>query len=182
MTTLQPTLSVYHIGCWMGWSWYGRGKKGVGLFVKRPYCVDCMAGQTRAMGKGKEELTSGVSVLPVNVFLLNDLSRHTPPILSATFFGWIPQLLRIPEGEMLDIVGLDAVMVCFFKKYLWDNWEGRNIINRKDRAAAYTRDFQRLSPPASPTTLNCFAYRISCFAVFLPPTQCEHPPCQVRSY
>ncbi|KAG9071375.1 hypothetical protein KI688_005586 [Linnemannia hyalina] len=39
---------------------------------------------------------------------------HTPPILSATFFGWIPQLLRIPEGEMLDIVGLDAVMLLRF--------------------------------------------------------------------
>lgn len=66
------------------------------------------------MDKGKEKLTSGVSVLPVYLCPLNDLSRHTPPILSATFFGWIPQLLRIPEGEMLDIVGLDAVMVCFF--------------------------------------------------------------------
>ncbi|KAH7058463.1 hypothetical protein BKA57DRAFT_449336 [Linnemannia elongata] len=42
------------------------------------------------------------------------LRRHTPPILSATFFGWIPQLLRIPEGEMLDIVGLDAVMLLRF--------------------------------------------------------------------
>jgi hypothetical protein len=62
----------------------------------------------------KEELTFGVSVLPVR-FLLN-LSRHTPPILSATFFGWIPQLLRIPEGEMLDIVGLDAVMVRLYSK------------------------------------------------------------------
>ncbi|KAG0369275.1 hypothetical protein BGX24_002482 [Mortierella sp. AD032] len=42
------------------------------------------------------------------------LRRHTPPILSATFFGWIPQLLRIPEGDMLDIVGLDAVMLLRF--------------------------------------------------------------------
>ncbi|KAF9933161.1 hypothetical protein FBU30_006327 [Linnemannia zychae] len=42
------------------------------------------------------------------------LRRHTPPILSATFFGWIPQLLRIPESEMLEIVGLDAVMMLRF--------------------------------------------------------------------
>ncbi|KAG0331802.1 hypothetical protein BG004_001497 [Podila humilis] len=39
---------------------------------------------------------------------------HTPPILSSTFFGWIPQLLRIPEAEVLDCVGLDAVMMLRF--------------------------------------------------------------------
>ncbi|KAG0317019.1 hypothetical protein BGZ99_006549 [Dissophora globulifera] len=44
------------------------------------------------------------------------LRRHTPPILSATFFGWIPQLLRIPEAEVLDCVGLDAVMLLRFFK------------------------------------------------------------------
>ncbi|GJJ69614.1 calcium permeable stress-gated cation channel [Entomortierella parvispora] len=42
------------------------------------------------------------------------LRRHTPPILSSTFFGWIPQLLRIPEAEVLDCVGLDAVMLLRF--------------------------------------------------------------------
>ncbi|KAG0055063.1 hypothetical protein BGZ83_009699 [Gryganskiella cystojenkinii] len=43
-----------------------------------------------------------------------NLRRHTPPILSSTFFGWIPQLLRIPETEVLDCVGLDAVMMLRF--------------------------------------------------------------------
>ncbi|KAI1316467.1 hypothetical protein EDD11_009957 [Mortierella claussenii] len=52
------------------------------------------------------------------------LRRHTPPILSATFFGWIPQLLRIPEAEVLDCVGLDAVMLLRFftmgaKLFFW---------------------------------------------------------------
>ncbi|KAG0206932.1 hypothetical protein BGX28_001735 [Mortierella sp. GBA30] len=42
------------------------------------------------------------------------LQRHTPPILSSTFLGWIPQLLRIPEAEMLECVGLDAVMLLRF--------------------------------------------------------------------
>ncbi|KAI7816206.1 hypothetical protein BC939DRAFT_469949 [Gamsiella multidivaricata] len=42
------------------------------------------------------------------------LRRHTPPILSTTFFGWIPQLLRIPEAEVLDCVGLDAAMLLRF--------------------------------------------------------------------
>ncbi|KAF9963585.1 hypothetical protein BGZ65_002034 [Modicella reniformis] len=42
------------------------------------------------------------------------LHRHTPPVLSSTFFGWIPQLLRIPEAEVLDCVGLDAVMLLRF--------------------------------------------------------------------
>ncbi|KAG0239108.1 hypothetical protein B0O80DRAFT_13677 [Mortierella sp. GBAus27b] len=42
------------------------------------------------------------------------LRRHTPPILSSTFFGWIPQLLRIPEAEVLECVGLDAVMLLRF--------------------------------------------------------------------
>ncbi|KAF9978906.1 hypothetical protein BGZ73_008411 [Actinomortierella ambigua] len=42
------------------------------------------------------------------------LRRHTPPILASTFFGWIPQLLRIPEAEVLDCVGLDAVMLLRF--------------------------------------------------------------------
>lgn len=104
------------------------------------------------MDKGKEKLTSGVSVLPVYFCLLNDLSRHTPPILSATFFGWIPQLLRIPEGEMLDIVGLDAVMVCFFKN-LWDNWEGRNIID-KMRRLQRTHATSNISRPLLPQQLS----------------------------
>ncbi|KAF9945796.1 hypothetical protein BGZ72_000959 [Mortierella alpina] len=42
------------------------------------------------------------------------LRRKTPPILSSTFFGWIPQLMRIPEAEMLECVGLDAVMLLRF--------------------------------------------------------------------
>ncbi|KAF9185509.1 hypothetical protein BGZ51_002631 [Haplosporangium sp. Z 767] len=42
------------------------------------------------------------------------LRRHTPPVLSSTFFGWIPQLLRIPEVELLECVGLDAVMLLRF--------------------------------------------------------------------
>ncbi|KAF9427414.1 hypothetical protein BGZ94_004956 [Podila epigama] len=42
------------------------------------------------------------------------LRRHTPPVLSSTFFGWIPQLLRIPEAEVLNCVGLDAVMMLRF--------------------------------------------------------------------
>ncbi|KAF9288616.1 hypothetical protein BGZ88_008105 [Linnemannia elongata] len=42
------------------------------------------------------------------------LRRHTPPPLSSTFFGWIPQLLRIPESEVLDCVGLDAAMMLRF--------------------------------------------------------------------
>ncbi|KAF9135176.1 hypothetical protein BGX30_011642 [Mortierella sp. GBA39] len=42
------------------------------------------------------------------------LRRHTPPPLSPTFFGWIPQLLRIPESEVLDCVGLDAAMMLRF--------------------------------------------------------------------
>ncbi|KAG0281103.1 hypothetical protein BGZ95_006779 [Linnemannia exigua] len=42
------------------------------------------------------------------------LRRHTPPILSSTFFGWIPQLVRIPEAELLDCVGLDAAMMLRF--------------------------------------------------------------------
>ncbi|KAG0338810.1 hypothetical protein BG004_007067 [Podila humilis] len=42
------------------------------------------------------------------------LRRHTPPILSSTFFGWLPQLMRIPENELLDCVGLDAVMLLRF--------------------------------------------------------------------
>ncbi|KAF9098225.1 hypothetical protein BGX27_000837 [Mortierella sp. AM989] len=42
------------------------------------------------------------------------LRRHTPPILSTTFFGWIPQLLRIPEAEILECVGLDAVVLLRF--------------------------------------------------------------------
>ncbi|KAF9584085.1 hypothetical protein BGW38_007635 [Lunasporangiospora selenospora] len=37
-----------------------------------------------------------------------------PPTLSPTFFGWVPQLLRIPESELLDCVGLDAVMMLRF--------------------------------------------------------------------
>ncbi|GJJ76715.1 calcium permeable stress-gated cation channel [Entomortierella parvispora] len=43
-----------------------------------------------------------------------NLRRHTPPVLSSTFFGWIPQLLRIPEAEVLECVGLDAVMMLRF--------------------------------------------------------------------
>ncbi|KAF9088839.1 hypothetical protein BGX23_007090 [Mortierella sp. AD031] len=47
------------------------------------------------------------------------LRRHTPPVLSSAFFGWIPQLLRIPESELLDCVGLDAAMMLrFFKMSL----------------------------------------------------------------
>ncbi|KAF9273235.1 hypothetical protein BGZ68_001684, partial [Mortierella alpina] len=42
------------------------------------------------------------------------LRRKTPPILSSTFFGWVPQLMRIPEAEMLECVGLDAVMLLRF--------------------------------------------------------------------
>ncbi|CAO3575199.1 unnamed protein product [Mortierella alpina] len=42
------------------------------------------------------------------------LRRKTPPILSSTFFGWLPQLMRIPEIEMLECVGLDAVMLLRF--------------------------------------------------------------------
>ncbi|KAF9576342.1 hypothetical protein EC968_009316 [Mortierella alpina] len=42
------------------------------------------------------------------------LRRKTPPILASTFFGWIPQLKRIPEAEMLECVGLDAVMLLRF--------------------------------------------------------------------
>ncbi|KAG0373494.1 hypothetical protein BGX24_011626 [Mortierella sp. AD032] len=42
------------------------------------------------------------------------LRRHTPPILSSTFFGWIPELVRISEVEMLDCVGLDAAMMLRF--------------------------------------------------------------------
>ncbi|KAF9912451.1 hypothetical protein EC991_010538 [Linnemannia zychae] len=42
------------------------------------------------------------------------LRRHTPPILSSKFFGWIPQLVRIPEAEVLDCVGLDAAMMLRF--------------------------------------------------------------------
>ncbi|KAF9935549.1 hypothetical protein BGZ67_003356 [Mortierella alpina] len=42
------------------------------------------------------------------------LRRKTPPILASTFFGWIPQLMRIPEAEMLECVGLDAVMLLRF--------------------------------------------------------------------
>ncbi|KAF8935717.1 hypothetical protein BGZ52_006342 [Haplosporangium bisporale] len=42
------------------------------------------------------------------------LQRHQPPVLSSTFFGWIFQLLRIPEAEVMDCVGLDAVMMLRF--------------------------------------------------------------------
>ncbi|KAG0369611.1 hypothetical protein BGZ54_009420 [Gamsiella multidivaricata] len=42
------------------------------------------------------------------------LRRHTPPVLSSTFFGWIPQLLRIPEAELIECVGLDAAMMLRF--------------------------------------------------------------------
>ncbi|KAF9426545.1 hypothetical protein BGZ94_006369 [Podila epigama] len=42
------------------------------------------------------------------------LRRHTPPVLSSRFFGWIPQLIRIPEAELLECVGLDAVMLLRF--------------------------------------------------------------------
>ncbi|KAF8949507.1 hypothetical protein BGZ47_000048 [Haplosporangium gracile] len=42
------------------------------------------------------------------------LRRHTPPPLLPTFFGWIPQLLRIPESDVLNCVGLDAAMMLRF--------------------------------------------------------------------
>ncbi|KAF9435708.1 hypothetical protein BGZ76_005699 [Entomortierella beljakovae] len=42
------------------------------------------------------------------------LRRNTPPVISSTFFGWIPQLLRIPESEYIKYVGLDAVVLLRF--------------------------------------------------------------------
>ncbi|KAG0233519.1 hypothetical protein BGX31_004812 [Mortierella sp. GBA43] len=42
------------------------------------------------------------------------LRRHTPPVLSSRFFAWVPELLRISEDELLDCVGLDAVMLLRF--------------------------------------------------------------------
>ncbi|KAG0284408.1 hypothetical protein BGZ96_011216 [Linnemannia gamsii] len=42
------------------------------------------------------------------------LRRHTPPVLKSTFFGWIPELIKIPEAEVLNCVGLDAAMMLRF--------------------------------------------------------------------
>ncbi|CAB4377235.1 unnamed protein product [Rhizophagus irregularis] len=44
------------------------------------------------------------------------LNRLAPKPLPNTFFGWIMPLLRIPQSEVLDSVGLDAtVLLAFFK-------------------------------------------------------------------
>jgi hypothetical protein len=37
--------------------------------------------------------------------------RYAPDPLPTTFFGWIPPLLKIPDSEVLDKVGLDAAVV-----------------------------------------------------------------------
>lgn len=39
------------------------------------------------------------------------MKRRKPPKLPDSFFGWILPLIRISKTEMLDKVGLDAVIV-----------------------------------------------------------------------
>ena len=141
--------------------------------MKQPYFVVCMAGQTKGHGqrKGRTDICCFCSSRLFS-FLFNDLSRHTPPILSATFFGWIPQLLRIPEGEMLDIVGLDAVMVCFFKIYGTTGKDETSSTGRTE--LQHTHATSNVSYPLLSQQLNCFAYCIPCFVVSPSPTQCEY--------
>lgn len=38
--------------------------------------------------------------------------RHAPQRLPDSLFGWILPLIRIPHAEVLEKVGLDAVVVC----------------------------------------------------------------------
>ncbi|KAK9716732.1 hypothetical protein K7432_006700 [Basidiobolus ranarum] len=42
------------------------------------------------------------------------LRRNSPPPISNTFFGWIIPVLRYPQSDMLERVGLDAVMLLKF--------------------------------------------------------------------
>ncbi|CAG8567760.1 9302_t:CDS:10 [Ambispora leptoticha] len=48
--------------------------------------------------------------------LKGDIDRIAPTLLPDTFFGWVLPLIRMPESEVLDRVGLDAaVLLGFFK-------------------------------------------------------------------
>lgn len=40
-----------------------------------------------------------------------DFDRHAPRQLSSSFFGWILPVLKTPNAEVLEKVGLDAVVV-----------------------------------------------------------------------
>jgi hypothetical protein len=44
------------------------------------------------------------------------MKRRKPPRLPDSFFGWILPLMRISKTEMLDKVGLDAVIVSWWIK------------------------------------------------------------------
>lgn len=43
--------------------------------------------------------------------LTEQFNRHKPPELPSSFFGWIIPLIKVDEQELLQTVGLDAVVV-----------------------------------------------------------------------
>ncbi|GAA5799830.1 hypothetical protein HPULCUR_005249 [Helicostylum pulchrum] len=53
-------------------------------------------------------------ILPVLFAPRRNMKRHKPPELPTTFFGWIVPLLRIRDEEMLENVGLDALLMLKF--------------------------------------------------------------------
>ncbi|KAI9270957.1 hypothetical protein EDC94DRAFT_534451 [Helicostylum pulchrum] len=52
--------------------------------------------------------------VPVLFAPRRNMKRHKPPELPTTFFGWIVPLLRIRDEEMLENVGLDALLMLKF--------------------------------------------------------------------
>ncbi|KAI7868344.1 hypothetical protein BDF14DRAFT_1881133 [Spinellus fusiger] len=52
--------------------------------------------------------------LPVIFAPRMNMKRHRPPELPSSFFGWLIPLIKISEEELLDKVGLDAVVLLQF--------------------------------------------------------------------
>ncbi|KAG2228857.1 hypothetical protein BDF21DRAFT_422864 [Thamnidium elegans] len=52
--------------------------------------------------------------VPVLFAPRRNMKRHKPPELPTTFFGWIVPLLKIGDEEMLENVGLDALLMLKF--------------------------------------------------------------------